>query len=80
MAKFEVRTSPKAKRASTRPDTVAIKTIAGREGGKLRVLAVDANSPSFGDDFLYVFTQNVRRARKENKERLGSTSGAKRGG
>ena len=80
MTKFEVRTRPKAKRASTRPDTVAVKTMSGKQGGKLRILTDDANSPSFSDDFLYVFTQNVRRARKENKEQLGSTSGAKRGG
>ena len=77
MAKFEVHTHLKAKRAAARPDGVAVKTISSRDGGKLRVLSVEANSPSFGDDFLYVFTQNVRRARRENKARLGSTSGAK---
>ena len=77
MAKLEIKTHPKAKRASARPETVAVKSVSAERGGKLRVLSVDANSPSFGDDFLYVFTQNVKRARKENKQRLGSPSGAK---
>lgn len=76
MAKFEVIKAPK--RASSRPDSVSIKIVRNDSGGKLRVLSVDANSLSFGDDFLYAFTHNVRQARKENKARLGSTSGVKR--
>jgi hypothetical protein len=33
------------------------------------VFALDANSASFSDDFLYVFKSNVKIARKKNKER-----------
>jgi len=41
-------------------------------GGFVIVHAIDANSPPFANDFLYVFKQNVRKARKENRERFGS--------
>ncbi|MFZ5670865.1 MAG: hypothetical protein ACOY4K_15365 [Pseudomonadota bacterium] len=78
MSKFEVRKEPKPKRASSRPDSVSVKVVRTDSGEKVRVLSLNANSASFGDDFLYVFTHNVRQARKENKARLGSTSGAKR--
>lgn len=78
MTKLELVTNPKAKRASARPDSVTVKTIRSEQGEKIRVLSMDANSESFSDDFLYAFTRNVRLARKENKERLGSTSGVRR--
>ena len=78
MTKLELTKNPKAKRASARPDSVTIKTVRGDQGEKVRVLSMDANSESFGDDFLYAFTRNVRLARKENKEQLGSTSGVRR--
>ncbi len=32
---------------------------------------LDANSPTFEDDFSYVFEKNVAKARKENKRVLG---------
>lgn len=78
MPKLEVLRDPKPKRASSRPESVSVKVVRGDDGQKLRILALDANSASFGDDFLYVFTHNVRQARKENKARLGSNSGVKR--
>ncbi len=78
--KRAIRSEPKALKAGTRPKSVTAKFLFTADGLKTRVLAVDANSPSFGADFLYVFTQNVRRARKENKLRLGSTDGVNKGG
>jgi hypothetical protein len=77
MTKLELTTNPKAKRASARPQSVTIKTVRSDQGEKVRVLAMDANSESFSDDFLYAFTRNVRQARKENKEQLGTTSGVR---
>ena len=70
MAKhLELRAVEKAKKASKRPKSVVIKTVSTNTGAKTRVFALDANSASFGDDFLYVFKSNVKIARKKNKER-----------
>ncbi len=65
----ELRSVPKAKKASKRPKTVVLKTLSAGGGSKTRVFALDANSASFSDDFLYVFKSNVKIARKKNKER-----------
>lgn len=62
---LEIRTVDEPKRASRRPKTVVIKTVSTETGGKTKVLTLDANSASFGDDFLYVFTKNVKAARKK---------------
>ena len=78
MSELKIRKERRAKRSSRRPKGVTVRTVRDAEGGKTRILAIDANSPTFGEDFLYVFTQNVRRARRENKALLGSPSGAKR--
>lgn len=41
--------------------------IARAEGQAVRVRVVDADSPTFGDDFEAAFKANVRRVRKENR-------------
>ncbi len=64
MADMNIRVEAKARRATKRPKSVVSKTIATAAGAKTRVNAVDANSATFGGDFLYVFKANVRRARK----------------
>ncbi len=38
-------------------------------------LVVDADSPTFGLDLLYVFRRNVAQARRENKRVIGTASG-----
>ena len=68
-----------AKRAAKRPKSVVVKTFSTEGGAKVKVLSVDANSASFGDDFLYAFKHNVRRARQENKDQLGSAAGVRKG-
>jgi hypothetical protein len=77
MADVEVRVS-KRPQASKRPKGVTVKILQTPSGESARVLTVDANSASFASDFLYVFKQNVRKARQENKERLGSARGVKK--
>ncbi|HEY5072618.1 MAG TPA: hypothetical protein VII63_11375 [Caulobacteraceae bacterium] len=74
---LELRAVAKAKRASKRPKTVVMKTLSTDRGVKTRVFALDANSASFGDDFLYVFKSNVKIARKKSKERRAADAGAK---
>ena len=78
MPDLKVRKEPKPKRAGKRPKGVTVRTVRDADGGKQRILAVDTNSPTFSEDFLYVFTQNVRRARRANKALLGTPSGVKR--
>jgi hypothetical protein len=77
MADVEVRIS-KRPQVSKRPKGVTVKVLQTPSGESARVLTVDANSTSFASDFLYVFKQNVRKARQENKERLGSARGVKK--
>ena len=67
----------KAKKASKRPKSVVIKTVTTTQGARTRIFGFDANSASFGDDFLYVFKSNVKLARKKSKQRSASNAGAK---
>ena len=70
---LEIRTVPEPKTASRRPKTVIVKTRSADSGAKTKVLALDGNSASFGDDFLYVFKANVKAARKKSRERRAAT-------
>jgi hypothetical protein len=74
----DVTIHPKAKKAGRKPKGVVVRRVTSPTGDKVAVRAVDANSPTFGEDFLYVFTQNVKAARKENKAKLGSLSGRRK--
>jgi hypothetical protein len=78
MNKLQIVRQPKAKRASSKTAKVATKRVRTESGEFVTVHMIDANSPTFGDDFLYVFKQNVRKARKENKELLGSPNGVRK--
>jgi hypothetical protein len=73
----ELRAVDKAKTASKRPKSVTVKTLSSGAGPKTRVFALDANSASFGDDFLYVFKSNVKIARRKSKERRAAENGVK---
>lgn len=63
-ADLNIHLEEKPRRATKRPKSVAMKTVTTSTGTKARVMTLDANSATFGDDFLYVFKSNVRRARK----------------
>jgi hypothetical protein len=41
----------------------------------VHVLSLDANSATFIDDLTIVFEKNVKRARRENRQLLGSPGG-----
>jgi hypothetical protein len=72
MKKLELRTHPKAIRASPKDSNVVAKRLRTEAGDIVTVRAISANSATFGNDLLYVFKQNVKKARKENRERFGS--------
>jgi len=71
MPKLQVRKHDKPVKAGAGAK-VSVKVVRGIDGRKVTVRALDANSATFGSDFLYVFKQNVRKARKENKDRFGA--------
>lgn len=74
---LEIRTAPEPKTASRRPKSVIVKTRNVDGGGKTKVLALDGESASFSDDFLYVFKANVKAARKKSRERRAATGTGK---
>jgi hypothetical protein len=55
--------------------SVREKWMRSSDGQSVRVLSLDANSATFPDDLTVVFTRNVAKARRENKELLGSADG-----
>ena len=69
--------SDRVKRAGRKPEGVTKRQVTTESGDKVTIRAVDANSPTFGEDFLYVFSKNVEAARKENKRLFGSADGVK---
>ena len=55
--------------------SVRTKRVRNTEGKSVRVLSLDANSATFIDDLTTVFEKNVAKARRENKQLLGSADG-----
>lgn len=67
--------SETGRRAGKKPKGVTLRRITAANGEKVTVRSIDANSPTFGEDFLYVFTKNVEAARRDNKRLFGSADG-----
>jgi hypothetical protein len=67
MAKV-VYSSMKPHKPDRKETSVATKRVRGPEGRMTTVYQVDANSPTFGADIGYVFAQNVKRARRANRQ------------
>lgn len=81
MTDITIQRSDKGKRAGKKPKGVTLRRVTAASGEKVTIRAIDANSPTFGEDLLYVFSKNVEAARRENKALLGTPSGTvKRGG
>jgi hypothetical protein len=51
---------------------VSKKRVRDSAGNARTIRTIDAESPTFGDDLRYVFTRNVRKARRENKRLIGT--------
>jgi hypothetical protein len=49
--------------------------VHGSDGRAKEVMLLDLNSATFDDDLTYVFEKNVAKARRENKQLLGSADG-----
>jgi hypothetical protein len=78
MTDITIQRSEKGKRASKKPKGVTLRRVTAANGEKVTIRAIDANSPTFGEDLLYVFSKNVEAARRENKALLGSPSGVRK--
>jgi hypothetical protein len=55
--------------------SVRTKRVRNSDGKLVRVLSLDANSPSFVDDLTTVFEKNVAKARRENIKFFGRPDG-----
>jgi len=64
-----------ANRPGKKPKGVDEKRVKTAAGETVTVRTIDANSPTFGEEFLYVFGRNVAAARRRNKAVLGTPSG-----
>ena len=75
MSDVIVKNKPKTRRGSPKtrrgpPKSVEEKRVR-RDGRVTTIRVVDAASPTFGEDMLYVFRKNVEAARRENKRVTG---------
>jgi hypothetical protein len=52
--------------------SVVSKTVHKPSGERIKILSVDANSPTFGNDLSIIFERNVAKARRANKKKFGS--------
>ena len=52
--------------------SVGSKSVHKPSGERTRILSVDANSPTFGNDLSIIFQRNVAKARRANKKKFGS--------
>lgn len=57
-------------RRTVDPDDLPTKVVRAPDGSTITMKVVQADSPTFGDDFLAAFRDNVRRIRRE-QQRLG---------
>ena len=74
MAKVVVKRLPSARngRPVAKSGSVGEKRVRDATGKVLTVRTLQAQSKTFGKDLTYVFTKNVAKARRENKEATGA--------
>lgn len=56
-------------RRATRPSDLPTKRVLAPDGSTITMKVVQAESPTFGDDFLAAFRANVRRIRADDRKR-----------
>lgn len=57
--------------SSSKSASVTEKRVRDDQGKVLTVRTIDGRSKTFGTDLTYVFTRNVAKARRENKQVMG---------
>ena len=58
--------------------SVGKERVPGAKGKTKIVYKLDANSASFDEDFRYVFSKNVAKARKDNRRVAGAPGAARK--
>ena len=72
MTRVIVKKLATGKRTKSAAASVTTKLVHKPGGQRVRILSVDANSPTFGTDLSAIFERNVAKARRENKKKFGS--------
>lgn len=67
MSKTMLKSTSSAKRSAVK-SSVMEKTLHRADGKRVRILSLDANSPTFGSDLGIVFRRNVAKAKRENRK------------
>ncbi|MDY6924752.1 MAG: hypothetical protein ACK4JY_07815 [Brevundimonas sp.] len=78
MTDITIQRIPASSRPGRKPKGVTSKRVTAANGEKVTIRSIEANSPTFGEDLLYVFGRNVAAARRENKALLGTPSGVRK--
>lgn len=71
MAGIALKSKVRGKRAHTLKSSLVEKTLHRADGKRVRILSIDANSPTFGSDLEAVFRRNVAKAKRENSKVIG---------
>jgi hypothetical protein len=66
----------RASGAGSKAGSVSEKRVRDAEGKLQTVRTLDGRSTTFGSDLTYVFSKNVAKARRENKQATGVTDRA----
>ncbi len=75
MSQSENARSSAARKRQAKPASVTEKRVRGADGKMTIFRTIDSASPTFGEDFLYIFRKNVAKARRENKRLIGTADG-----
>ncbi len=70
--KLASRKTASKKSSKAPPTSIVTKNLHRPSGERVRILSIDANSPTFGNDLSIVFRRNVAKARRENTKKFGS--------
>lgn len=77
MSKTMLKSTSSAKRSTVKSSvgksSVVEKTLHRADGKRVRILSIDANSPTFGSDLGIVFRRNVAKAKRENRKIIDET-------
>jgi hypothetical protein len=72
MAKVVVEKLSKRSESRSTRHSISEKRVRDSAGKSRMIRTIDAESPTFGDDLRYIFAQNVRKARRDNKRLIGT--------
>jgi putative protein kinase ArgK-like GTPase of G3E family len=73
MAETVLKSKVRSKRSPAIKSSVVKKTLHRADGKRVKILSLDANSPTFGSDLGMVFRMNVAKAKRENSKIIGKS-------